>query len=127
MSTTTIKVTLDQTTNPWTLDVSAPQVSVDAFPMTIDWQLDGTPAGSEWSTDQGYPAFKWLENNNKPPPGTFSNPGINGVDLTAQDNGPAGGPWPYQLCIKLNNQYYYTSNALGPVGKEGKAPTVKNN
>lgn len=122
---TTLTVTLDQTTTPWTLDVSEQQVDVNVFPSTIAWELTGTAATGAWSTDPHHPPFKWLRP--QPPLGTFSNPGIDGAELSATDNGPAGGPWPYQLCIKLDDNYYQTSNAPRSAAKLGRAPQIKNN
>lgn len=121
----TLIVTLDQTTSPWSLNVSSPQVEVDTYPTTITWQLSGMPSGASWSTNAQNPGFTWL-GSNKPPPGTFTNPGINGTDLSATDNGGTGGPWPYQLCVALGSGYYRTSNVLLPIDTQ-KAPKIQNN
>lgn len=127
---TTVTVTLDQTTSPWTLDVNQQQVSVATYPSTITWELSGMPSGAAWPTDyQDHPPFKWVNDNNEPPPGTFTQPSISGVNLSATDNGSTGtnkGPWPYQLCIQIGTNYYYTSNSPSIAFRVGKAPTIKN-
>lgn len=119
----TISVTLDQSTSAWTLQVSTQEVQVTTYPTTITWELSGNASSGTWPTDAEHPAFKWL--GTSPPPGTFTNPNINGVNLSATDNGGSSGTsWSYQLCILMGGKYYYSPSTT--IRQNPTAPKIKN-
>lgn len=115
-----VAVTLDTTTNPWTLRIPSgqQQISVDSSDLgqTITWVLQGDNlADATFSTDRSNPGFEWLTSD-PPKPTIFSAPHPNASDnqlsITDHNSGNAAkGEWPYRLCVMLDGDPYYTESS----------------
>jgi hypothetical protein len=97
----------------------------------ITWQLHGNAStGVFVNGDSAHPPIKWL-GSNVPAQGVFQPaPGIgsDGLTYTLADSNPAGGTekvYPYQLCAKFGNNYYYT--AVDSTSGNPATPRIKNN
>ncbi|WP_445144552.1 hypothetical protein [Dyella sp. Tek66A03] len=127
-----LKVTLDKTTTPWSLDIdqhgNANHVGQGSSAQTITWQLSGSAAsGSFDSQIANQPGFAWIQT---PPAGIFGSPTLsnNANEITMSDlnNSPStGGEWIYQLSATINN-VVYQSNATSITGTTTN-PSIKNN
>ena len=119
-----LKVKLDETTNPWTVDVEqkddANHVPRGSSSQTITWQLHGNAAAGD---------IAWVEWLIQPPSGVFGTPNIshNGNVLTISDlndSVASTGDWPYQISVTLNHQTYYTPTDSDDGTTSN--PTIKN-
>ena len=125
-----ITVTLDQTTDPWTLDVSDQDLDVpqNANAAPITWRLSDMPSGISWANDTEHQPLTWLVN--APQPGIFTDHVVNGEAFTLNDhndNSSSVGAWSYQLCVTDGEgNYYFTSNTSSPKAGGGSAPTITN-
>jgi hypothetical protein len=136
-----VNVTLDQTTNPWTLQVDTNPIDIppNANPQSIHWHLVGIARGGKFKSLTGAePGFEW----NGPSPLPFDDPTLSPkkIALTIKDNhtnAASKGEWPYILRIVLNGTTYRTSaltvkaraaktkGGMGILGTQN--PTIKNN
>ena len=127
----TVKVTLDQSTTPWTLQVDADPVVMgrNAKAQPIHWHLSGNAYAGEFLDPSGSKkGFSW-ENN--PPDGVFdaASRSPKKKALTLQDknfNAGSKGEWEYALRMKLDGTVYTTAGASKTLGGGG-SPTIKNN
>ncbi len=120
-----LKVTLNENTNPWLVDIdqkdNANQVARSALAQTITWQLNGNAANGTIVN------FVWI---NSPPAGVFGDPsyGVNGKSMTMSDlnnSAATAGQWIYKLEIQVNGNTYW-SGATAITGTATN-PSIKNN
>lgn len=129
----TLYVTLDQTTNPWSVDVNqsnnANDVAQNALAQTITWQLNGNAAAGTFNslTDPHNPGFAWA--GTAPRAGIFHTPALNanGNTLTISDlnnSSSTTGTWTYKLSINVGGNLYDTITTS--ITAKNTNPTVIN-
>ena len=119
----TAKVTLDQTTTPWTVAVDLRPIKIpkNSTPQKIHWRLRGNASGGEFqSLSATKPGFSW--GVPVPPSNVFSNLKLSAKkkSVSVMDNHPdksSNGDWGYKLNVKVGG-VIYTS---------GATPMIKNN
>ncbi|MEO6968958.1 MAG: hypothetical protein ABI132_10985 [Rhodanobacteraceae bacterium] len=128
----TLYVTLDQTTNPWSVDVNqnnnANDVAQNALAQTLTWQLTGNAASGTFNslTDPVNPGFGWTSTP-APRAGIFHTPTLSGNTLTISDlnnSSSTTGTWTYKLCINVGGNLYHTINTS--ITAKSTNPTIKN-
>jgi|KBSMisStandDraft_5_1062788.scaffolds.fasta_scaffold491806_2 hypothetical protein len=138
----TVKVTFDQTTNPWTilLDTNPIDIARNANVQSIHWHLAGNAyAGQFMPVSGAQPGFEW--NGPKPPP--FDPPTLSTQKkaLTIKDhhhNAASKGEWLYILRVLFDGTVYKTiiTKKIAPLAKTASGgmsilgsqnPTIKNN
>jgi hypothetical protein len=125
----TVKVTLDQTTAPWTVQVDKDPIKIprNANPQSIHWHLSGNAYAGEFRPLGGAkPGFAWA--GAKPTGGIFDGPTLSAKKkaVTLKDHHTAAsskGDWPYALCVVLDGVTYQT----GPLTIAGQNPIIRNN
>ena len=135
-----MNVTLDKTTNPWTVDVdqhgNGNHFGRNASTQTITWQLTGDAASGFFvpmSDPSLNPGFSWVS---EPPQGIFGYPptiSSNGNQMTMTDlnsgtlpNGTSTvGTWTYKLRVNVGGTVY-TSLAIS-IRATNNNPTIVNN
>jgi hypothetical protein len=127
-----LNVTLDKTTNPWTVDVdqhnNANEFSRSPNTQTITWQLTGNAAsGSFVPMSDPNPGFSWVS---APPTGIFSYPPTisgNGNTMTMTDlnnSTTTAGTWTYILRVNVGGTVYCTETTS--ITATNTDPTIKN-
>lgn len=129
---TTLKVSLDTSTDPWSLSVDqkdkANHVPRGSLSQIITWQLTGNAInGSFVALTEKEPGFEWT--GNPPTSGIFSGAAI-GKDgnLTINDLNDAArtvGEWFYILRVNVGGTIYSTITTL--LHGTTKNPSIKNN
>lgn len=130
----TLKVTLDQTTTPWTVVVDPDPIDIprNANPQSIHWHLVGNAYGGKFKSLGGAPPpFAW-SGAEQPLPGIFEDPTLSPKKkaLTIKDKhtGPGSSSgkkgWSYALSIVVDGATYQTA---GSASIQGKDPVIKNN
>jgi hypothetical protein len=139
----TVKVTLDETTTPWTivLDTNPIVIPRNSNAQSIHWHLAGNAYGGQFKSLTGSPPpFQW--NGVPPPAGTFEDPTLSPQKkaLTIKDNNKSAankGEWGYTLCIVVGGTTYKTNlkkvkatsaKVSGGMSITGSGnPTIRNN
>jgi len=120
-----LKVTLDETKNPWAVNVdqkdNANQVARALAQQTITWQLEGNAATGDVFN------FEWLDP--QPNAGIFGTPEYdnNEHNMTLSDlnNSPnTTGNWIYKLTVQLGSNKYSTTSSITGTTND---PSIKNN
>jgi hypothetical protein len=129
----TLKVTLDQSTNPWCLDIdqndNANHVARGPNAQTITWQLNGQAASGSFNAQGGsQPGFAWVSNP-APPAGIFGDPalGPNNNEMTMSDlnnSSSTTGDWVYQLSATIGGAVYQSNKTSTTA--QNTNPTIKN-
>ncbi|HET9033474.1 MAG TPA: hypothetical protein VFN25_11275 [Dokdonella sp.] len=130
---TTLKVTLDESTTPWTVNVNqsgnANHVPHGAKAHTITWRLSGNAkTGFFVPLSDPEPGFSWFRT--KPSEGIFSDMAIrgNGKKLTVNDtndNASSKGEWTYVMRVNVGGTVYSTI-AVATIATNTN-PTIRNN
>ena len=129
-----LKVTLDKSTNPWSLDVDQHgdpnHVNQGPNPQRIVWTLMGdASSGSFVALDANEPGFAWF--GEQPADGIFDGLSISpnsSKQLTVTDyhlSAASSGTWIYTLRAQIGGTVYATI-AISPTG-ENTNPSIKNN
>jgi hypothetical protein len=126
-----LKVTLDKTTTPWSLDIDEKDkenhVGRGPNAQTIEWKLTGNAAsGSFDSQNNSPPGFTWITT---PPSGIFGPPTLedNGDKLTMTDlniGTNSVGDWIYQLSATIDGVVY--QSGATSITANNTNPTIKN-
>ena len=119
----TARVTLDQTTTPWTVAVDLRPIKIpkSATPQKIHWRLRGNASGGEFQPlSGGKPGFSW--GTPAPPKKVFTSLKLSAKkkSVSVTDSHPdaqSNGQWSYALNIKVGGVIYTT----------GATPMIKNN
>ena len=128
----TLNVTLDQTTNPWSLSVSEAnnvnEIPRSSVAQTITWQLSGNAASGTFNAanNPDGPGFAWI--GTQPPRGVFINPQLQGSQFSLSDlnnSSATAGTWTYQLCATIGGTTYKTIASPGISGTNTN-PKIKN-
>lgn len=118
-----LRVTLDKTTQPWTVDIdqhdNANHIDRSPLPQTIVWTLEGDAAEGELQP------LSWIDT---PPDGIFG-PAVvaaNGQRMQMRDfnhDAATSGDWIYRLSVELDGAIYTTIDTTGT----NTNPSIKNN
>jgi hypothetical protein len=119
----TAKVTLDQTTTPWTVSIDLRPVKMpkNAAPQKIHWRLRGNAAAGQFLPLGGAkPGFSW--GAAMPPNDVFTDLSLSAKkkSVSMTDHHPdaqSNGQWVYALNVKVGGVVYTT----------GATPMIKNN
>ena len=130
---TILEVTLNEKTNPWTVDVNqsngANHVQIGPNAQTITWQLVKNAAGGSFvALTEKEPGFAWIDP--QPPQGIFKDPAIGkgGKELTISDTNnseKSKGEWTYVLRVNVGGTVYSTIYRA-PIATNSN-PTIRNN
>lgn len=118
-----LRVTLDKSTQPWTVDIdqhgNANHIDRSPDPQTIEWKLEGDAANGELQP------LSWVDT---PPDGVFGPVKVDshGKRMEVSDlnkDAATRGDWIYRLSVKLDGQTYTTLDTTGT----NTNPSIKNN
>lgn len=126
-----VKVTLDTSTDPWSLAVDRNPILIDpdSNAQTITWQLtDDAATGSFNAQDAVHPGFAWPKEEASHP-GIFDTPSSDTPkhQVTMRDHHhghSSAGEWFYQLSATIHDKLCQTPNA-STAGRTSN-PSIKN-